>query len=100
MSNIFLDKIATSAHMRKDEELERQDWRKLLVQPVAVPNLAHTGIRSAYSYSGVPALRPDGTVSSACKRHIAKEFKNLPQNTTAYDPLDMTRRDKEKVRPF
>ena len=84
--------------MQKDEELESQDWRKLLVQPVAVPNLAHTGIRSAFTHTGVPTLRPDGTVSAACKRHIAEEFKNLPQNPVVYDPLDMTRRDKEKVR--
>jgi hypothetical protein len=46
MSNIFLDKISTTAHMKKDEELESEPWRKVLVQPVAVPNLAHTGIRS------------------------------------------------------
>lgn len=41
-------------------------------------------------------LRPDGTVSNACKRHIRREFRELPKQTVAYDPLDMSRRDKDK----
>lgn len=45
-TNIFLDKISTTAHMKRDSELESEPWRQVLVQPITVPNLAHTGIRS------------------------------------------------------
>ncbi|GMH78703.1 hypothetical protein TrLO_g1454 [Triparma laevis f. longispina] len=95
-TNIFLDKISTTAHMKRDSELESEPWRQVLVQPITVPNLAHTGIRSSFTFSGMSTLRPDGTVSNACKRHIRREFRELPKQTVAYDPLDMSRRDKDK----
>eukprot|EP00520_Triparma_pacifica_P016828 CAMPEP_0118645410 /NCGR_PEP_ID=MMETSP0785-20121206/7490_1 /TAXON_ID=91992 /ORGANISM="Bolidomonas pacifica, Strain CCMP 1866" /LENGTH=150 /DNA_ID=CAMNT_0006537299 /DNA_START=78 /DNA_END=526 /DNA_ORIENTATION=- len=98
MSHIFLDKISTSAHMGSREGSGRAQWKSTLVQPVAVPNLAHTGIRSAFTFSGAPVLRPDGAVSAGLKRYINKEFRELPHLTTAYDPLDMAHRDKVKRR--
>ena len=50
----------------------------------------------SFTFTGMSTLRPDGTVSNACKRHIRREFRELPKQTTAYDPLDMSVRDKEK----
>ena len=98
MSYIFLDKISNSPHVSLPSSSPEQHWRATLVQPVTVPNLAHTGIRSAFTYSGAPVLRPDGGVSATLKRHISKEFRGLPKQPTAYDPLDMSFRDKEERR--
>ncbi|GMH58264.1 hypothetical protein TrRE_jg3764 [Triparma retinervis] len=82
--------------MGSREGAGKAQWKSTLVQPVAVPNLAHTGIRSAFTFSGAPVLRPDGAVSAGLKRYINKEFRELPHLTTAYDPLDMAHRDKVK----
>ncbi len=98
MSYIFLDKISNQPHFPKPSHSSDESWRSALVQPVAVPNLAHTGIRSAFTFTGQPVLRPDGSISNALRRHIATEYKELPQMPTAYDPLDMAFRDKEKRR--
>jgi hypothetical protein len=65
-----------------------------------VPNLAHTGIRSNFTFTGEPVLRPDGSVSNLLRRHIANGFKELPMNpkSTVLDRNDMAYRDKEKRR--
>ena len=95
MAFVFLDKISTSAHLPKPAS-NHESWRHTLIQPVAVPNLAHTGIRSSFTFTGEPVLRPDGSVSNLLRRHIRDINKNLPKDPRGgcVDVNDMANRDK------
>ena len=64
----YLDRMTLSKHA----PLTAADsWKKLLIQPVSIPNLGHTGIHTAFGNSRATQLtRPDGMVTSSMKKSI------------------------------
>jgi hypothetical protein len=75
-SRVYLDRIS-SGHVRADDE---KDWMKCLIQPIAVPNLEHCGIRTVFnSFKGVEFDEEDFAGSEPLQpsqiRHlVAKKF--------------------------
>ena len=70
-SQPYLDRISVISH-KPDAP---QPWRRLLIQPVSLPSLGHTGILTAFDPAGASLVRPDGKVHSNLKDMIQTSFR-------------------------
>ena len=59
-SQPYLDRISVIPH--RPDASSGSGWRKLLIQPVSIPSLDHTGIRTAFDPPQAKLIRPDGKV--------------------------------------
>ena len=72
-----------------------EPWRSAFIQPCAIPDMNHTGVRSPFLYQGPTYMRPDGTISAELRQGIQKKFMETP-NFPVMDVKDMRRVDAEK----
>ena len=70
----YLDKISVSKH--RPTRGRRNRWNHLLIQPISVPDLSHTGISSAFEPPKPPLMRPDGSVDSGLRAIIREKYAN------------------------
>jgi hypothetical protein len=73
-SKPYLDKISVTKHQ---PPIGRNSWKHLLIQPISVPNLEHTGIQSAFGEKKEPLMKPDGSVNFAMRSTIKKQYTAL-----------------------
>ena len=73
-SKPYLDKISVTKHM---PALGRSGWKHLLIQPISIPNLEHTGIQSAFEDPKEPLMKPDGSINNAMRKTIKKQYTSL-----------------------
>ena len=70
----YLDKISVTKHQ---PPIGKNTWKHLLIQPISVPNLDHTGIQTAFEEKKEPLMKPDGSVNSAMRSTIKKQYTAL-----------------------
>lgn len=70
-------------------------WRSTVVQPCAIPDMLHTGVRSSFVFQGPTYLRPDGSISAELRNGIQKKFMETPSYPVV-DIQDMRRVDVER----
>lgn len=73
-SKPYLDKISVSKHI---PAIGKNTWKNLLIQPISIPNLDHTGIKSAFEPPQEPFMKPDGSVNNAMRSTIKKQYTSL-----------------------
>ena len=73
-SKPYLDKISVSKHI---PAIGKNQWKKLLIQPISIPNLDHTGIQTAFEPPKEPFMKPDGSVNNAMRSTIKKQYTSL-----------------------
>ena len=73
-SKPYLDKISVTKHQ---PPIGRNSWKQLLIQPISVPNLEHTGIQSAFEEKKEPLMKPDGSVNYAMRSTIKQQYTAL-----------------------
>ncbi|CAM9580477.1 unnamed protein product, partial [Choristocarpus tenellus] len=66
-------------------------WRRSAIQPVPIPDLSHTGIRTAFSH-GVDTFTPAGTITDEFRATIRGTVRDLPRKSL-HDSRDMGARD-------
>ncbi|CAM9670266.1 unnamed protein product, partial [Hapterophycus canaliculatus] len=67
-------------------------WREASIQPVPIPDLGHTGIRTKFSTGAGDGFTPDGTMTETFRTDIHDTVRNLPP-ATRRDARDMKTRD-------
>ena len=72
VSQPYLDRISVVPHM---PDAVNSEWRQLLIQPVSIPSLTHTGIHTAFEPSGEELVRPDGKVHHSLKQVITSSLR-------------------------
>ena len=60
-----------------------EGWRLATAPPRAIPDLAHTGVRTPFTYQGPQYLRPDGSISSELRGGIRTAMRALPNMPVA-----------------
>ena len=55
-----------------------EDRPSVHIQPIAIPDLSHTGVRTSFTYKGANFMRPDGRVSGELQTSIRKQVASLP----------------------
>ena len=78
----YLDRISVSKHVPDSDG----SWKKLLIQPVSIPALSHTGVRTAFTgVESAPLLRPDGCSTNSLKALIQTSVRSTG-STAARNP--------------
>jgi hypothetical protein len=67
----YLDKISVSKHAPAPG---KNKWKRLLIQPICMPDLSHTGIETAFGVSSPALMRPDGSVDVGLKALIKSQY--------------------------
>ena len=75
----YLDRITTGHSTTGNWVEEQPEHQRLLIQPVSIPSLAHTGCMTAFSSRKPKYSRPDGTVCPALKSSIASGVRSYPR---------------------
>jgi hypothetical protein len=77
----YLDRIATTGHSSRGPggAAERPEYQRLLIQPVSIPSLSHTGCVSAFT-SRTPVYHlPNGAIGPALKDSISNGVRSYPR---------------------
>ena len=82
----YLDRISVSQSSSKQASSAK--WKKLLIQPISIPNLGHTGIKTAFSAQEEVLMRPDGSVGKGLRNLIQstmRDFRRLEEEDPEYE---------------
>jgi hypothetical protein len=90
-SSPYLDRISISGHYPQPGA--DAPWKKLLVQPVSIPSLSHTGIKCAFSTAQKDYTRPDGSISTELRSTVSSGVRSYPRvkskDITLRQPLEL-----------
>eukprot|EP00903_Cladosiphon_okamuranus_P015489 g14300.t1 len=86
----YLDRFASGMH--RPFEGEDASWRKASIQPVPIPDLGHTGIRTKFSTGAGNGFTPSGGMTETFRTGIHDTMRNLPPQALG-DARDMKARD-------
>ena len=78
----YLDRISVSQPNSSKSASSSAKWKKLLIQPISIPNLGHTGIKTAFSRQEEALMRPDGSVGKGLRNLIQstmRDFRRLEE---------------------
>lgn len=71
---------------------DESSWRMASIQPVPIPDLSHTGIRTKFSPGAGNGFTPNGAMTSTFRTSIHDAMRSLPGGGLG-DPHDMKTRD-------
>eukprot|EP00752_Nemacystus_decipiens_P011697 g10380.t1 len=86
----YLDRFASGMH--RPLEGDDASWRKASIQPVPIPDLGHTGIRTKFSTGAGNGFTPNGVMTDTFRTGIHDTIRNLPPPALR-DARDMKTRD-------
>ncbi|CAN0261254.1 unnamed protein product [Ectocarpus fasciculatus] len=86
----YLDRFASGMH--RPLEGDDASWRKASIEPVPIPDLGHTGIRTRFSAGAGNGFTPDGSMTENFRAGIHDTIRNLPPQAFG-DARDMKTRD-------
>ena len=52
------------------DKIGHGEHHRLLIQPLSMPSLIHTGVSTRYDASARPLMRLDGTLNSTLRHHL------------------------------
>lgn len=52
------------------DKIGHGEHHRLLIQPLSMPSLIHTGVSTRYDASARPLMRSDGTLNSTLRHHL------------------------------
>ncbi|CAN0331626.1 unnamed protein product, partial [Ectocarpus sp. 12 AP-2014] len=86
----YLDRFASGMH--RPLEGDDASWRKASIEPVPIPDLGHTGIRTRFSAGAGDGFTPNGAMTENFRAGIHDTIRNLPPQALG-DARDMKARD-------
>ncbi|CAM9772572.1 unnamed protein product, partial [Scytosiphon promiscuus] len=86
----YLDRFASGMH--RPLEGDDASWRGASIQPVPIPDLGHTGIRTKFSSGAGNGFAPDGAMTNTFRSGIHDTVRNLAPPSRK-DARDMKARD-------
>ncbi|CAM9669535.1 unnamed protein product [Ectocarpus sp. 4 AP-2014] len=86
----YLDRFASGMH--RPLEGDDASWRKASIEPVPIPDLGHTGIRTRFSAGAGNGFTPNGAMTENFRAGIHDTIRNLPPQALG-DARDMKARD-------
>uniref|UniRef100_A0A7S2D1F7 Uncharacterized protein n=1 Tax=Florenciella parvula TaxID=236787 RepID=A0A7S2D1F7_9STRA len=78
----YLERMAAMHEPIRSAAETPAPWSKVHTQPIAIPDLNHTGVRTEFTYNGETFLRPDGSVSLDLQNSIRSKVAALPKRPT------------------
>ena len=104
LSRPYLDKISVSQHMPTTSSTSHGNL-PLLIQPISMPELSHTGLSSSFMPEDAPFMLPDGSASKELRRQIKERYAAVRREEEVddsedqdkeYDEYDEYEREEEK----
>ncbi|CAN0207539.1 unnamed protein product, partial [Laminaria digitata] len=86
----YLDRFASGMH--RPLEGDDSSWRMASIQPVPIPDLSHTGIRTKFSPGAGNGFTPNGHMTSTFRTSIHETMRGLPGGSLGHS-RDIKARD-------